>query len=87
MNSERQTFLESKILKNEEYFLTHVFGNCKELEEAVYVCCRTAQDRTRMLYKAIKSEVPPHEAKAAFKWAMDEVLMDYGMSVAISEFM
>lgn len=87
MNPEKQHFLDKRITKHYLHFLKEVFEPCKSTEEGVYVCCATAQDRIRMLYKAINSAVPAQEAKAALKIALDTVLLDYGMSVQIHEFM
>ena len=86
MNSERQAMLESKLLKNEEYFLTSVIANCREVEEAVFSTCSHADLFANMFYKALRTELPAQEAKAAFKMSMDCALAKHGMSICIHEF-
>jgi hypothetical protein len=86
LNLERQQFIDKKMGSFKFKFLNDFISSCRDSEEAVYATCSLTQDFMQMLFKAVNSKVPQQEAKAAFKIALDSVLLDYGMSVAIHEF-
>lgn len=86
MNIERQQKIDKAIASFRFKFTTEIISSCKTTEEAIYATTCLTHDFTQMLYKAIHRNVPLQEAKAAFKIALDSVLLDYGMSIAIHEF-
>jgi len=86
MNPHRQHELDIRMENNKNAFLRGILGYCKTTEESVYVTCSLALDYMRMHYKAISHVADQQQAKAAFKVAMDALLVEYGMSVVIHEF-
>lgn len=66
-------------------FVTDLISSCKDNEEAIYITCSLAHDWMQMLYKAINANAPAAEAQAAFKIALDSVLLDMGMSIQIHQ--
>jgi hypothetical protein len=60
--------------------------DCVDVEDGTYYLCCLTHDVLKMLYSIIHRNMPVQEAKAAIKVALDDVLINYGLSVQIHEF-
>lgn len=60
--------------------------DCVNVSDGTYYLCALTQDCMKMLHSIINRNMSKQEAKAVFKVALDDVLLNYGMSVAIHEF-
>lgn len=86
MDIKRQQHIDKMLSGFKFKFVSDLIGSSKTTQEAVYLTCAITHDMTRMLYKAIHKNIDEQSAKAAFKIALDTVLLDYGMSIQIHEF-
>lgn len=84
MNYEQK--LDKLINQHGQVIMSNLAKKCNTTEEGVYYLCSLTQDLLKMLYSIINSGTSPQEAKAVYKVALDTVLLEYGMSVAIQEF-
>jgi len=85
MHHDRQRTIELNLRRVEERVNT-ILAKCETKEEASFAICALAQDMIRKFYFCVNTFLGQQEAKAAFKIALDCVLLDYGMSVVIHEF-
>lgn len=86
MNPKRQNEIDNTLNKLLYQFNDKIISRCTNTEEATYALCVFNHHMMAMLFKVINANMPLQEAKAAYKVALDTVLLDYGMSVAIHEF-
>ena len=86
MNSSRIIILDRAVDSIKQRFMKEVLSKCIDKNEGAYVLCALMHDFMNMTYSAISQECESQEAKAAFKIALDQVLIEYGLSVAIHEF-
>jgi hypothetical protein len=81
-----QKVLDQILREHGKIVLKNLANHCTDVNDGSYYLCSLTHDSMRMLYSIISKNMESAQAKAAFKVAMDTVLLDYGMSVAIHEF-
>lgn len=86
MRPARQAAIDREMERIKGAFGNNIASRCEDSEELIYSTCSLMIDFLRMNYAAINGNVPQQEAKAAFKIALDSVLIDYGLSTVIHEF-
>lgn len=81
-----QARIDALVKKQGETILKTLRVNCINLGDGTYYLCSLTHDVMRMLYSIISRNMTSQEAKSAFKVALDDVLVAYGLSVQIHEF-
>lgn len=81
-----QIHLDRIIKKHGSQILKVLHRDCVDTSDGTYFLGSMTHDLMRMSFSIISRNAPRQEAKSAFKILMDEVLLDYGMSVVIHEF-
>jgi hypothetical protein len=81
-----QQRLDKLLQQHGDIVLKNLAKACVDVNDGTYYLCGLTHDTMRMLYSIINKNMDNQQAKAAFKVAIDTVLLDYGMSVAIHEF-
>lgn len=81
-----QLYLDKIIKKFGNQILKVLHKDCVDTSDGTYFLGCMTHDLMRMSFSIISRNAQKQEAKAAFKILMDEVLLDYGMSVVIHEF-
>lgn len=81
-----QIHIDKIIKKMGNQILKTLHRDCITTADGTYFLGSMTHDLMRMSFSIISRNAPRQEAKAAFKILMDEVLLDYGMSVVIHEF-
>ncbi len=78
--------LDALLNRHGSYILKTLQKECVDISDGAYYLTGLTHDTMRMLYSIMSRNMTSQEAKAAFKVAIDTVLLDYGLSVAIHEF-
>lgn len=81
-----QKRLDKLLQRQGETVLRILSNDCVDISDGTYYLCGLTHDTLRMLYSIMKNNMTSQEAKAAYKVALDSVIMDFGMSVQIHEF-
>jgi len=86
MTVTNQTHLDKLVKKQANLILRTLRYDCIDIGDGTYYLCSLTHDVLKMLYSLIHRNMSAAEAKATYKVALDEVLVNYGLSVQIHEF-
>lgn len=78
--------LDSLLDKQGEFILRVLQKECIDVTHGTYYLTCLTHDVMKMLFSIMSRNMPQQEAKAAYKIALDSVLLNYGLSVNIHEF-
>lgn len=81
-----QKKLDEILQKQGGYVLRILAQTCDDTEDGTYYLCSLMHDSMKMFYSILSRNLDSQQAKAAFKVAIDSVLLEKGMSVQIHEF-
>lgn len=83
----REEKVDRLINRTKTQMLNTLAKDCEDTFEGGYYLTGMTQDTIRMMFSIIKQNTESHQhAKAALKVVLDTVLLDYGMSSVIHEF-
>lgn len=85
MFSQTRAYLDKKLDERNKEILNVLANPMVNLEDAAYFITALVQDQLKMYFSLLSRSVEAHEAKAAFKVALDCVIFQYGMSVQIHD--